>query len=312
MQTQNEKQLQLQNYLEQLGVSNIYQYCLSYEEDLLKLNRMTNKQLNDAQYKISSSFCKTPLQNAKELLKKQQNLQNLTFGEKELDDLLEGGLQIGKVYELSGYPCSGKSILAQKLISQNFKCNQKGAWYLDISNQFNLKRFLKMYGLNAQKKEFEKCFYHQIIQDAKSLYISLCILMSQLSQNKYYNQSKINLLVIDNFAMILRKKEPYSEYLSYITQIINIIKQMCSEYNLTVLTITNQEEKIIFKSKTEDIFRNKSNLSIWNFVPDSLILIENQLLITSENFQRNAKISYTVLSDIQMKDQNTVTVNKQY
>ncbi|KAL4508577.1 hypothetical protein ABPG72_003881 [Tetrahymena utriculariae] len=273
---------------------------------------MTNKQLNDLQYKVANSYCKTPLQNAKELFKKQQNLQNLAFGEKELDDLLEGGLQVGKVYELSGYPCSGKSILAQKLISQNFKCNQKGAWYLDISNQFSLKRFLRMYGLSAQKKEFEKCFYHQIIQDAKSLYICLCLLMSQLSQNKFYNQNKINLLVIDNFAMILRKKEPYSEYLSHITQIINIIKQMCSEYNLTVLTITNQEEKIIFKSKTEDIFRNKSNLSIWNFVPHSLILIENQLMITSENFQRNAKISYTILSDIQMQDQNSVTVIKQY
>lgn len=49
-----------------------------------------------------------------------------------MDDLLEGGLTVGKIYEITGLPCGGKSKLAQQLLATIFKNSGKGGWYFDI------------------------------------------------------------------------------------------------------------------------------------------------------------------------------------
>jgi len=91
----------------------------------------------------------------------------------------------------------------------------------------------------------------------------------------------------------------FNEYTSFSIQISQLLRHLCSAYNLTVLVITTQEEKINFKNKPEEIYRPKAALgSPWNFVPDCFILLDSSLLITGDSTTRRMLTQYTLIKDL--------------
>lgn len=131
-------------------------------------------------------------------------------------------------------------------------------------------------------------------------------------------KDKVKVIVIDNIGVMLRQSSSFNEYASFIMQILPVLKQLCSKYNITVLALTTQEEKVAYHlsaaaaataaaatggnaQETEDLYRLKSPLSSpWHFIPNGLINLETTLAVNLDSEERISYTHYTIFSDSEM------------
>src|SRR5277367_4447543 len=78
-----------------------------------------------------------------------------------LDDLLQGGLPVGAVSELTGAECSGRTSVALSFLARVTEANKVCAW-IDVSNAFDPASAAAV-GVNLKKLLWVRCGVQQTI-----------------------------------------------------------------------------------------------------------------------------------------------------
>lgn len=129
----------------------------------------------------------------------------ISSGVSELDQLLGGGFQPGRIYEVFGPPSSGKSQLGLTLAANALNKNQNVA-FVDSKNDFYINRFIEIGNAISGDQSIEDCLDHVLILkkfEAIDVVKGLgsVIKLVKSGDNQFFN--KLNLIILDSIASLL-------------------------------------------------------------------------------------------------------------
>lgn len=180
---------------------------------------------------------------AKELFEKRKNLEYISTGVKSLDDLLEGGIEVGALTELIGEFGAGKTQLCHQLSVMVQLPKEKGglgarALYIDTEGTFRPERVIQI--ARARGLEPEKVLENIIYARA---YNSDHQMLLVDEAKKYIEKHNIRLIIVDSLINHFRAEYPGRENLASRQQKLNRhisqLHRLASLYNLAVV-VTNQ------------------------------------------------------------------------
>lgn len=179
---------------------------------------------------------------ARDFLERRKNMPRLTTGTRNIDGLLDGGIEPG-VTELIGAYGTGKTQLCMQLcVTVQFTKNKGGlngaAFYIDTEDTFKPERLLQI----AKRFEFED---DQLLDRVYSFRaINSDHQFEGLREATHYIQEKsVKLLVVDSLTSHLRSEYPGRENLvlrqQRLNSFIHRLQRLVSMYDLIVI-VTNQ------------------------------------------------------------------------
>jgi len=180
---------------------------------------------------------------AKELFEKRKNLEYISTGVKSLDDLLEGGIEVGSLTELIGEFGAGKTQICHQLSVMVQLPKEKGglsarALYIDTEGTFRPERIIQI--ARAKGLEPEKALENIIYARA---YNSDHQMLLVDEAKKYIEKNNIRLIIVDSLINHFRSEYPGRENLASRQQKLNRhisqLHKLASLYNLAVV-VTNQ------------------------------------------------------------------------
>mgnify|MGYP001772635744 CR=1 FL=1 len=180
---------------------------------------------------------------AKELFEKRKNIEYISTGVKSLDDLLEGGIEVGSLTEFIGEFGAGKTQLCHQLSVMVQLPKDKGgldakALYIDTEGTFRPERIVQI--ARAKGVEPEKVLENIIYARA---YNSDHQMLLVDEAKKYIEKNNIRLIVVDSLINHFRSEYPGRENLASRQQKLNRhisqLHKLASLYNLAVV-VTNQ------------------------------------------------------------------------
>ncbi|MEZ0346448.1 MAG: DNA repair and recombination protein RadA [Infirmifilum sp.] len=180
---------------------------------------------------------------AKELFEKRKNVEYISTGVKSLDDLLEGGIEVGSLTELIGEFGAGKTQLCHQLsvivqLPKEMGGLSAKALYIDTEGTFRPERVIQI--ARAKGVEPEKVLENIIYARA---YNSDHQMLLVDEAKKYIEKDKIKLIVVDSLINHFRSEYPGRENLASRQQKLNRhisqLHKLASLYNLAVV-VTNQ------------------------------------------------------------------------
>jgi DNA repair protein RAD51 len=197
------------------------------------------QKLREIAYKIVPSTFTT----AAAELEQRQNMVQLSTGSKELDKLLEGGIETGSLTELYGEFRTGKTQLCHTLcVTAQLPLDQGGgegkAMYIDTEGTFRPQRLVAIaerYGVAAEMV-LENVVYARAhnSEQQKELLKQACSLMSE---------DRFSLLVVDSATALYRTdymgRGELSERQMQLAQFLRALTRMSAEFGIAVV-LTNQ------------------------------------------------------------------------
>ncbi len=197
------------------------------------------QKLREIAYKIVPSTFTT----AAAELEQRQNMVQLSTGSKELDKLLEGGVETGSLTELYGEFRTGKTQLCHTLcVTAQLPLDQGGgegkAMYIDTEGTFRPQRLVAIaerYGVAAEMV-LENVVYARAhnSEQQKELLKQACSLMSE---------DRFSLLVVDSATALYRTdymgRGELSERQMQLAQFLRALTRMSAEFGIAVV-LTNQ------------------------------------------------------------------------
>lgn len=180
---------------------------------------------------------------ATELHRQRQDIIQITTGSKELDKLLEGGIETGSITEMFGEFRTGKTQLALQLcVTCQLPLNQGGgegkALYVDTEGTFRPERLLAIaerYGLNGDDVLDNVAYARAYNSDHQSqLLIKASAMMSE---------SRFALLVVDSATALYRTDYSGRGELSarqmHLARFLRTLTRLADEFGVAVV-VTNQ------------------------------------------------------------------------
>jgi len=197
------------------------------------------QKLRDIAYKLVPSTFVT----AAEELQQRQQMIVLSTGSKELDKLLEGGIETGSLTELYGEFRTGKTQLCHTLcVTAQLPLDQGGgegkAMYIDTEGTFRPQRLVAIaerYGVSPEMV-LENVVYARAhnSEQQKELLKQACALMSE---------DRFSLLVVDSATALYRTdymgRGELSERQMQLAQFLRALTRMSAEFGIAVV-LTNQ------------------------------------------------------------------------
>ncbi|AKG39367.1 DNA repair and recombination protein RadA [Infirmifilum uzonense] len=180
---------------------------------------------------------------AKELFEKRKNVEYISTGVKALDDLLEGGIEVGSLTEFIGEFGAGKTQLCHQLSVMVQLPKEKGglgarALYIDTEGTFRPERVVQI--ARAKGADPEKVLENIIYARA---YNSDHQMLLVDEAKKYIEKNNIRLIIVDSLINHFRSEYPGRENLASRQQKLNRhisqLHKLASLYNLAVV-VTNQ------------------------------------------------------------------------
>jgi len=195
--------------------------------------------LREISYKLVPSTFVT----AAEELQQRQQMIILSTGSKELDKLLEGGVETGSITELYGEFRTGKTQLCHTLcVTAQLPVDQGGgegkAMYIDTEGTFRPQRLVAIaerYGVSPEMVLENVVFARaHNSEQQKDLLKQACALMSE---------DRFSLLVVDSATALYRTdymgRGELSERQMQLAQFLRVLTRMSAEFGIAVV-ITNQ------------------------------------------------------------------------
>ena len=180
---------------------------------------------------------------ARALFEKRKNLEYISTGVRSLDDLLEGGVEVGSITELIGEFGAGKTQLCHQLAVMVQLPKEKGglnarALYIDTEGTFRPERIIQI--ARAKQLDPEKTLENIIYARA---YNSDHQMLLVDEAKKYIESQNIRLIIVDSLINHFRAEYPGRENLASRQQKLNRhisqLHRLASLYNLAVV-VTNQ------------------------------------------------------------------------
>jgi len=189
---------------------------------------------------------------------------------KAIDDLLIGGVQLGRITELSGAPGSGKSQLCMQLcvsvqIPVCFEGLQSEAIYVDTNSNFSQHRLTEM--INAFLSHVSKVLSGpNDFKEASGELLKRLTTASMLSKIHRIQMNDLNqlhvlyttlerhpnvkLIVVDSFVMPLYQIENSMRKNTVVHSAIDLLQTIAFKHNLAVV-LTNDLTTMVNKKGTE-------------------------------------------------------------
>jgi DNA repair protein RadA len=180
---------------------------------------------------------------ARALFEKRKNLEYISTGVRSLDDLLEGGVEVGSITEFIGEFGAGKTQLCHQLAVMVQLPKEKGglnarALYIDTEGTFRPERIVQI--ARAKQLDPEKALENIIYARA---YNSDHQMLLVDEAKKYIESQNIRLIIVDSLINHFRAEYPGRENLASRQQKLNRhisqLHRLASLYNLAVV-VTNQ------------------------------------------------------------------------
>jgi DNA repair protein RadA len=180
---------------------------------------------------------------ARALFEKRKNLEYISTGVRSLDDLLEGGVEVGSITEFIGEFGAGKTQICHQLAVMVQLPKEKGglnarALYIDTEGTFRPERIIQI--ARAKQLDPEKTLENIIYARA---YNSDHQMLLVDEAKKYIESQNIRLIIVDSLINHFRAEYPGRENLASRQQKLNRhisqLHRLASLYNLAVV-VTNQ------------------------------------------------------------------------
>ncbi|ABL78417.1 DNA repair and recombination protein RadA [Thermofilum pendens] len=180
---------------------------------------------------------------AKTLFEKRKNIEYISTGVRSLDDLLEGGIEVGSITEFIGEFGAGKTQICHQLSVMVQLPKDKGglnarALYVDTEGTFRPERIVQIArarGLDPEKTLENIIYARAYNSDHQMLLID--------EAKKYIEKYNIRLIIVDSLINHFRAEYPGRENLASRQQKLNKhisqLHRLASLYNLAVV-VTNQ------------------------------------------------------------------------
>jgi len=180
---------------------------------------------------------------ARALFEKRKKLEYISTGVRSLDDLLEGGVEVGSITELIGEFGAGKTQICHQLAVMVQLPKERGglnarALYIDTEGTFRPERIIQI--ARAKQLDPEKTLENIIYARA---YNSDHQMLLVDEAKKYIESQNIRLIIVDSLINHFRAEYPGRENLASRQQKLNRhisqLHRLASLYNLAVV-VTNQ------------------------------------------------------------------------
>ena len=180
---------------------------------------------------------------AKELFEKRKNIEFISTGVRALDDLLEGGVEVGSITEFIGEFGAGKTQICHQLaVMVQFPRDEGGldarALYIDAEGTFRPERIIQIARYRGQdpEKTLENIIYARAYNSDHQM-----LLVDEAK--KYIEKYNIKLIVVDSLINHFRAEYPGRENLAARQQKLNKhisqLHRLASLYDIAVV-VTNQ------------------------------------------------------------------------
>ncbi|XP_060875683.1 DNA repair protein RAD51 homolog 4 isoform X1 [Metopolophium dirhodum] len=177
--------------------------------------------------------CSSPLTNGYTLYLSKTLSTFIQTGILKLDNLLDGGLFVGNIYELCGPSACGKTQLCISILLNIIITTKKDIVYIDTKNKFSVKRIKQMLKNKNMKN-------NEINDILKKIYVYSVIDIYNLITCLHGLKEKLDpIIIIDSLpALYLSFIGFYkNDGLCYINHISSVLKYLCNK-NATIL-VTN-------------------------------------------------------------------------
>ena len=180
---------------------------------------------------------------AAEIHKQRQDILQISTGSKELDKLLEGGIETGSITEIFGEFRTGKTQLCHQLcVTCQLPADQGGAegkaLYIDTEGTFRPERILAMaerYGLNGENVLENVAYAKAYNTDHQSALL--------LEASAMLCESRFALIVVDSATALYRTDYSGRGELSarqmHLARFLRTLARLADEYGVAIV-ITNQ------------------------------------------------------------------------
>ena len=120
----------------------------------------------------------------------------ISTGSRELDNLLDYGIEPFKIYEFYGPAGTGKTVVLQQITANSFiEYKNKNAYYLDGEGNFNPNLIMKMLKHHDNEKAMKQIIYARVRERSR-----LEKLIKKISEKR----GELSVVVIDGFTDIIR------------------------------------------------------------------------------------------------------------
>ncbi|CAH1101658.1 unnamed protein product [Psylliodes chrysocephalus] len=242
-----------------------------------------NKQIE----KITALTAKEILELRKNLLKKFVNARNaynyyksisnefaiVPTGISRLDNLLEGGLFTGNIYEICGLPASGKTYFCLTLLNNLALKHITEIMYIDTKNDFSALKLKQMMMYHLEKDDMIAAMNRIIVNKVNSKQHFLSVLLE--IKHALQNGQIIKFVIIDSLPPLIWNSVNHTENNSFLTYSANILHYLAKEYNAIIIvtnliTLWNEGD---FKNR--NIMKEKISCgSFWYTVPNVRIVLK--------------------------------------
>ncbi|CAH1118891.1 unnamed protein product [Phaedon cochleariae] len=187
-------------------------------------------------------------------------------GIESLDNLLEGGLFTGNIYEICGLPATGKTLFCLTLL-KNVATSLESVYYLDTKYDFQALKLKQMYS-HLSKVKLVESMNHIMVKRTNT---KQDLLNSLLEIKKIISSGRnIKLLIIDSLPALCFQSNDHNEQNSFLNEMVNNLHYLAVKCNIVII-VTN-----LITLWNEGDFTNKDVMkervacgSYWYNIPNS-------------------------------------------
>ncbi|CAI0401945.1 unnamed protein product, partial [Linum tenue] len=228
--------------LKEAGLCTVESVAYSPRKELLQIKGISEAKV-DKIIEAVSKLVPLGFTSASELHVQKLNLVQITSGSRELDKILEGGIETGSITELYGEFRSGKTQLCHTLcVTCQLPFDQGGgegkAMYIDAEGTFRPQRLLQIaerYGLNGADVLENVAYARAYNTDHQSRLL--------LSAASMMVESRFALMIVDSATALYRTdfsgRGELSARQMHLAKFLRSLQKMADEFGVAVV-ITNQ------------------------------------------------------------------------
>ncbi|XP_044271644.1 DNA repair protein RAD51 homolog 4-like [Tribolium madens] len=270
-------------------------------QEINKIARLNFREVRAVKNYLLKKFSATPLNGFDFYKNVLKNTAIIPTEIKGVDQLLNGGLFTGNIYELCGPPTSGKSYFVLNLIKNVILNMNQNVYIFDNKNDFSARKIKKMLKNCDEDRQIRSL--SKIIVNRSYTKYDLINSLYEI-KNDLENNMKLRLIIIDSLPSILLNSNDYVTNNSYLNHIVNIMRYIANEHHIAFL-VTNLITKFIDGGFNKSQQENSEIISCgkyWSNVPNTRLKIEK-----TEN-SRGFKISVLSSDTLNKKMDNCVDV----
>lgn len=148
---------------------------------------------------------------------------------------MEGGFATGKIYEVCGYPSSGKTQLCLTLCKNVSQYLQQNVYYLDTKLDFRASRIKKMLG-NINEINLGEILSRILVKQVNSKFELINSLYK--IKEEILNVINLKLLIIDSLPPLFTKSDQYNvENNIHLNHVVNIMHFLTKECHIAIVVV---------------------------------------------------------------------------